>query len=91
MTCLVIVFSLVHKSLSNWDIISKASKIFGFDLGYLWLFNFCKRIKDELTMKKNKAIISGTMQSKHSAACSAVCCGCGKIGYHHSYEIMQCD
>ena len=52
MTCMLIVFSLVHKSLSNWDIISKASKIFGFDLGYLWLFNFCKRIKDELTMKK---------------------------------------
>ena len=52
MTCLLIVFSLVHKSLSNWDIISEASKIFGFDLGYLWLFNFCKRIKDELTMKK---------------------------------------
>ena len=52
MTCLLIVFSLVHKSLSNWDIISEASKIFEFDLEYLWLFNFCKRIMDELTMKK---------------------------------------
>ena len=33
MTCLLIVFSLVNESLSNWDIITKASKFFGLDLG----------------------------------------------------------
>ena len=34
-------------------------KFFEFDLGYLWLLNFCKRIKDELTMKKTKLLSSG--------------------------------